>query len=175
MSEAFFREHGPAGGVDRAIKLSTAGAVLAVAGIAAYISYWHAYAVVREFGESGQLTRRARAARFRGRARPVGRARRRGPRVAVPGGLAAEQLAEPVFPAELVEAGGDHGGGLLVGGAEELGVVLQGGGALGVAEAAGDGVEVDAGCEELGGGVVPGFLQGALDADAVGIAAVPVG
>jgi hypothetical protein len=41
------------GGVDRAIRISTAAVVLAVAGIAAYISYWHAYAVVREYGESG--------------------------------------------------------------------------------------------------------------------------
>jgi hypothetical protein len=40
-------------GVDRAIRASTAAVVLAVAGIAAYISYWHAYAVVREWGESG--------------------------------------------------------------------------------------------------------------------------
>jgi hypothetical protein len=40
-------------GVDRAIRASTAAVVLAVAGIAAYISYWHAYAVVREYGESG--------------------------------------------------------------------------------------------------------------------------
>ena len=40
-------------GVDRAIRVSTAAVVLAVAGIAAYISYWHAYAVVREYGESG--------------------------------------------------------------------------------------------------------------------------
>jgi hypothetical protein len=39
--------------VDRAIRVSTAAVVLAVAGIAAYISYWHAYAVVREWGESG--------------------------------------------------------------------------------------------------------------------------
>src|SRR2546430_9954969 len=44
---------GAGGGVDRAIRASTAAVVLAVAGIAAYISYWHAYAVVREFGESG--------------------------------------------------------------------------------------------------------------------------
>jgi hypothetical protein len=42
-----------AGTTDRAIRLSTAAAVLAVAGIAAYVSYWHAYAVVREYGESG--------------------------------------------------------------------------------------------------------------------------
>ncbi len=42
-----------ASGVDRAIRLSTAAAVLAVAGIAAYVSYWHAYAVVRAHGETG--------------------------------------------------------------------------------------------------------------------------
>jgi hypothetical protein len=42
-----------ASGIDRAIRLSTAAAVLAVAGIAAYVSYWHAYAVVRAHGESG--------------------------------------------------------------------------------------------------------------------------
>jgi hypothetical protein len=41
------------GGVDRAIRASTAAVVLVVAGVAAYISYWHAYAVVREYGESG--------------------------------------------------------------------------------------------------------------------------
>ena len=40
-------------GIDRAIRLSTAVAVLAVAGIAAYVSYWHAYAVVRAHGETG--------------------------------------------------------------------------------------------------------------------------
>ena len=39
--------------VDSAIRVSTAVVVLAVAGIAAYISWWHAYAVVREYGESG--------------------------------------------------------------------------------------------------------------------------
>ena len=39
--------------VDTAIRVSTAAVVLAVAGIAAYISYWHAYAVVRQYGESG--------------------------------------------------------------------------------------------------------------------------
>jgi hypothetical protein len=43
--------------VDRAIRLSTAAAVLAVAGIAAYVSYWHAYAVVRAHGESGITAR----------------------------------------------------------------------------------------------------------------------
>ena len=41
-----------ASGTDRAIRLSTAAAVLAVAGIAAYVSYWHAYAVVRAHGET---------------------------------------------------------------------------------------------------------------------------
>lgn len=41
------------GGADRAIRISTAVVVVAVAGVAAYISYWHAYTVVREYGESG--------------------------------------------------------------------------------------------------------------------------
>jgi hypothetical protein len=44
-------------GIDRAIRLSTAAAVLAVAGIAAYVSYWHAYAVVQAHGESGITAR----------------------------------------------------------------------------------------------------------------------
>ncbi len=44
-------------GIDRIIRLSTAAAVLAVAGIAAYVSYWHAYAVVRAYGESGITAR----------------------------------------------------------------------------------------------------------------------
>jgi Protein of unknown function (DUF2637) len=44
-------------GTDRAIRLSTAVAVLAVAGIAAYVSYWHAYAVVRAHGETGITAR----------------------------------------------------------------------------------------------------------------------
>jgi hypothetical protein len=43
--------------VDRAIRLSTAAVVLAVAGIAAYVSYWHAYAVVRVHGETGITAR----------------------------------------------------------------------------------------------------------------------
>jgi hypothetical protein len=47
----------PASGIDRAIRLSTAAAVLAVAGIAAYVSYWHAYAVVRAHGETGITAR----------------------------------------------------------------------------------------------------------------------
>lgn len=42
---------------DRAIRVSTAAAVLAVAGIAAYVSYWHAYAVVRAHGESGMTAK----------------------------------------------------------------------------------------------------------------------
>jgi Protein of unknown function (DUF2637) len=46
-----------ASGIDRAIRLSTAVAVLAVAGIAAYVSYWHAYAVVRAHGETGVTAR----------------------------------------------------------------------------------------------------------------------
>jgi Protein of unknown function (DUF2637) len=44
-------------GIDRPIRLSTAAAVLAAAGIAAYVSYWHAYAVVRAHGESGITAR----------------------------------------------------------------------------------------------------------------------
>jgi hypothetical protein len=42
---------------DRAIRVSTAAAVVAVAGIAAYVSYWHAYDVVRAHGESGVTAR----------------------------------------------------------------------------------------------------------------------
>jgi hypothetical protein len=38
---------------DAVIRASTAAVVLAVAGIAAYISYWHAHAVVRQYGEGG--------------------------------------------------------------------------------------------------------------------------
>src|SRR5690242_15485881 len=43
----------PRASIDRAIRMSTAAAVLAVAGVAAYVSYWHAYAVVRAYGERG--------------------------------------------------------------------------------------------------------------------------
>ena len=43
--------------VDRVIRASTALAVLAVAGVAAYVSYWHAYAVVRAHGEGGLTAR----------------------------------------------------------------------------------------------------------------------
>jgi hypothetical protein len=51
--------YGPAvmSGVDRAIRVSTAVAVLAVAGVAAYVSYWHAYAVVCAHGETGITAR----------------------------------------------------------------------------------------------------------------------
>jgi hypothetical protein len=51
--------YGPAvmTGVERAIRVSTAVAVLAVAGVAAYVSYWHAYAVVCAHGESGITAR----------------------------------------------------------------------------------------------------------------------
>jgi hypothetical protein len=44
-------------GVDRAIRMSTAVAVLAVAGVAAYVSYWHADAVVCAHGETGVTAR----------------------------------------------------------------------------------------------------------------------
>ena len=47
----------PAAGADRAIRMSTAIAVLAVAGVAAYVSYWHAYAVVCAHGETGITAR----------------------------------------------------------------------------------------------------------------------
>jgi hypothetical protein len=43
--------------IDLVIRLSTTAAVLAVAGIAAYVSYWHAYAVVLAYGESGITAR----------------------------------------------------------------------------------------------------------------------
>ena len=51
--------YGPAAtvGADRAIRVSTAIAVLAVAGVAAYVSYWHAYAVVCAHGETGVTAR----------------------------------------------------------------------------------------------------------------------
>jgi hypothetical protein len=42
-----------ASGIDRAICLSTVAAVLAMASIAAYVSYGHAYAVIRAHGETG--------------------------------------------------------------------------------------------------------------------------
>jgi hypothetical protein len=45
------------GGADRVIRVSTAAAVLGVAGIAAYVSYQHAFEVVRAHGESGLTAR----------------------------------------------------------------------------------------------------------------------
>ena len=45
------------GGADRAIRVSTAAAVVGVAGIAAYVSYQHAFEVVRGHGESGLTAR----------------------------------------------------------------------------------------------------------------------
>ena len=42
---------------DRAIRVSTAAAVVGVAGIAAYVSYWHAFEVVRAHGERGLTAR----------------------------------------------------------------------------------------------------------------------
>jgi hypothetical protein len=42
---------------DRAIRVSTAAAVVGVAGIAAYVSYWHAFEVVRAHGETGITAR----------------------------------------------------------------------------------------------------------------------
>ena len=42
---------------DRAIRVTTAAAVLGVAGIAAYVSYWHAFQVVRAHGETGITAR----------------------------------------------------------------------------------------------------------------------
>jgi hypothetical protein len=44
-------------GIDRAIRLSTAVAVLAIAGVAAYVTYWHACAVVQAHGETGITAR----------------------------------------------------------------------------------------------------------------------
>jgi hypothetical protein len=42
---------------DRAIRVSATAAVLGVAGIAAYISYWHAYEVISAHGETGVTAR----------------------------------------------------------------------------------------------------------------------
>ena len=50
-------EPAAAAGVDRAIRVSTAVAVLAVAGVAVYVPYWHAYAVVCAHGETGVTAR----------------------------------------------------------------------------------------------------------------------
>jgi Protein of unknown function (DUF2637) len=48
---------GAVSATDRAIRISTAAAVLGVAGIAAYVSYWHAFEVVRAHGETGITAR----------------------------------------------------------------------------------------------------------------------
>ena len=67
------------GGVDRAIRVSTAAVVLTVAGIAAYISYWHAYArhhVARILSKLG-LRGRAEAAALAARGAPQESARDR--------------------------------------------------------------------------------------------------
>src|SRR5215472_5697735 len=45
------------GAADWAIRVSTAAAVLGVAGIAAYVSYQHVFEVVRAHGESGLTAR----------------------------------------------------------------------------------------------------------------------
>ena len=55
MSGPYFEQ--PELSIDFVIRMSTAVAVLAVAGVAAYVSYWHAYAVVRAHGESGITAR----------------------------------------------------------------------------------------------------------------------
>jgi hypothetical protein len=60
------------------------------------------------------------------------------------GRLLAVQVAELFSFSEAVELGRDDRSGALVGGPGELGVEPQGGGALGVAEAAGDGVQISA-------------------------------
>lgn len=43
--------------IDRLIRLTTALAVVAVAGVAPIISYQHAYELVRSYGESGTASR----------------------------------------------------------------------------------------------------------------------
>lgn len=42
---------------DRVIRVSATAAVLGVAVIAAYVSYWHAYQVIRSHGETGVTAR----------------------------------------------------------------------------------------------------------------------
>jgi hypothetical protein len=46
---------------DRVIRLTTAGAVLGVAAVAAVASYEHAYSLVRMHGESGWTARMVRS------------------------------------------------------------------------------------------------------------------
>ena len=64
--------------------------------------------------------------------------------------LVVVELAESFFLTQPVELGGDDRSGTLVRGPGELGVELQGRGALRMAEAAGDGVQVGACGQELG-------------------------
>ena len=97
-----------AAGVDRTIRVSTAITVLAVAGVAAYVSYWHAYAVVCAHGETGVTARldghdqRARLRQLDGQ--PLRRAApASGPR---PGPLAARTWHRR-------DAGRQHGPGLV--------------------------------------------------------------
>ena len=52
--------------IDRAIRLSTAAAVLAVAGVRQYVSYGHAYAVIRAHGETAGITARLERATIDG-------------------------------------------------------------------------------------------------------------
>jgi hypothetical protein len=64
----------------------------------------------------------------------------------------------------------------LVGFGDPRGVDLErGGAAAGVAEAAGDGADVDAGGDELGGGVVAQLVQGGVDTQPGGEVVVPLG
>ena len=86
----------------------------------------------------------------------------------------AVELAEAFLLAEPVELAGlwRRPAGRRAG---ELGVELQCRGTLGVAESSGDGVQVSAVSQELGGGVVPQLLERAGDADPAGVPAVPVG
>jgi hypothetical protein len=44
-------------GGDRVVRWSRAGAVVGVAAVAALVSYWHAYALVRAHGEAGLTAR----------------------------------------------------------------------------------------------------------------------
>ncbi len=65
------------------------------------------------------------------------------------------ELTEPFLLAEPVELGRYDRSGALVSEPGELGVELQRRGTLRVAETPGDGVQVGARGQELGGGVVP--------------------
>jgi hypothetical protein len=88
-----------------------------------------------EFGEPGQCCLVVESSR---------RSQTRRQLLQVGGRRLPVQLKKAFVLAEPVKAGGDDGGSLLVGGTGELGIELQGGGALGVTESPGDGIEVDA-------------------------------